>query len=137
GREGERVAGQPRPERRQLERADRRCVASDAIDVAGAPSPSDGDGEDAPQSGEHNGEVEAELPVEVLARLAQRALHDLGDLEPQMLHAFILFCSFILTAVRTSPAIRSCPGRGCAAPSRALGGPSLPRTTSARPPTWR
>ena len=68
GREGERVAGQPAAERRQLEGADGLGLTSEAVDVDGAAGPADGDEQDAPEGREDDAQVEAELPVEVLAR---------------------------------------------------------------------
>ena len=67
GRERECVAGQPAPERRQLERADGRSFARNPVDVARAARPTDGDEEDAPQGREHHGQVEPEFAVEALA----------------------------------------------------------------------
>src|SRR4029077_10329228 len=94
GRERERVAGQPAPERRQLERADGRSFGCNPVDVARAPRPTDGDEEDAPQGGKLDTQVEAELAVEVLTRLVERAVHHLRDFEPQVLHGFPLCAAY-------------------------------------------
>src|SRR5438034_2738506 len=92
GPEGEGVAGQLPAEGRQLEGAHGGGLAGHTVDVDGAGGPAHGDEEDAPEGGEDDPQVEAELAVEVLARAAERAVHHLLDLEAEGLHASSFSC---------------------------------------------
>src|SRR5205814_8962767 len=67
-------------------------VTGRTVDVDGAGGSAHGDEEDAPEGGEDDPQVEAELAVEVLARAADRAVHHLFDLEAEGLHASSFLC---------------------------------------------